>query len=120
MIKNAKKSVTIMTTSQGLSRKAEAFRHALTKAKERGVVIRIITPSSKETEEAVRMLKGVAEVKHSASLKSRFCITDDKEVTFMLLDDNAVHPTYDTGVWVTSEFFSKAMSNFFNSEWKNL
>src|SRR3989338_7916228 len=48
-IRNAEESVNIMTTSQGLLRKIEGFKHTFEKLKKRGVKIRIAAPLTKET-----------------------------------------------------------------------
>ncbi len=44
MIRGAEKSITIVTTAEGLNRKLEALAPALEKAKRRGVVVRIAAP----------------------------------------------------------------------------
>ncbi|MBU0615430.1 MAG: hypothetical protein KJ601_05025 [Nanoarchaeota archaeon] len=119
MIKNAKKSIIITTTGPGFVRKSESLRHAMKKAKDKGVSIRIIAPFSKDSEKAMKNLKGIADVKNSDSLNSRFCVIDETEVAFMLLDDAEVHPTYDAGVWVNTPFFAKTLHRFFDSEWAN-
>ena len=36
----------------------------------------------------------------------RFCIIDCKEIVFMIMDDEKVHPGYDIAIWVTTPFFS--------------
>ena len=36
----------------------------------------------------------------------------------MLLDDEKVHSSYDVGVWVNTEFFTKALTQLFNRAWK--
>lgn len=118
MIKGAKKSVVIMTSTQGLIRKYENMRNTLKKAKDRGVKIRISAPLSKETEKIVEDLKTIAEIRNSDSIKSRFCIVDEKEISFMLLDDKDVHPTYDAGIWVNTDFFATSLQKFFDSEWQ--
>ena len=120
MIKGAKKSVVIMTTTQGLMRKAENLKSSLLKAKERGVKIRIAAPLTEETKRAVEELRPIAEIRHLDSIKSRFCIIDEKEIAFMLLDDSKVHSTYDTGIWVNTEFFATSLQQFFDNEWLKL
>ena len=45
---------------------------------------------------------------------------DSKELTFMLLDDEKVHPTYDVGVWVNTPFFTSALVGMFELTWKNM
>ncbi len=120
MIKGAKKSVAIMTTSPGLIRKAENLRASLLKAKERGVKIRFAAPLTEETRRAVEELKTFAEVRHADAIRSRFCVVDEKEVAFMLLDDVKVHSTYDAGIWVNAPFFATALQRFFDNEWDNM
>ena len=118
MIKGAKKSVAIMTTTQGLIRKYEHMKSAMKKAKERGVKIRIAAPLSKETESIIEDLKNIAEIKHVDSVKSRFCVIDEKEIAFMVSDDKDIHPTYDVGIWVNTGFFASSLQKFFDNEWQ--
>jgi sugar-specific transcriptional regulator TrmB len=119
MIKSAKESVTIMTTSQGLVRQAELLKNAFEKAKKNGVKIRIAAPLGKETQKAATALSGFAEIKNTDA-KSRFCVIDGTQVAFMLVDDEKVHPTYDAGVWVNTELFAATLENFFNQCWSGL
>ncbi|MBI4439158.1 hypothetical protein HY640_04455 [Candidatus Woesearchaeota archaeon] len=116
MIKNAEKSVTIMTTAQGLLRKIEGLKPAMEKAKKRGVKIRIAAPITKETKESVKDLTDVAEIRHTDS-KARFCVVDGKGLMFMVLDDKDVHPTYDVGIWVNTPFFASALEGMFEQHW---
>ena len=118
-IRGAEKTVTIMTTSQGFLRKIEGFRPVFEQLKKRGVKIRIAAPMNKETENAAKQLKGVAEVKHVTS-NARFVVVDGREIVFMLMDDTEVHPTYDIGIWINSPFFSSAIENLFELAWKSL
>jgi sugar-specific transcriptional regulator TrmB len=119
MIKNAEKSVIIMTTSQGLIRKAETFANSFEKAKKKGIQIKIAAPLTKETEKAVKELSKFAEIKNTET-RSRFCIVDGRQVLFMLLDDSAVHPTYDAGIWVNTSLFATTLENFFSQCWSKL
>ncbi|MCX6707980.1 MAG: hypothetical protein NT001_07680 [Candidatus Woesearchaeota archaeon] len=120
LIKNAKKSIIISTTEQGLIRKSDALRQAMKKASEKGVSIRIIAPITKDSEKAVKSLKGIASIRESDKSLSRFVVIDEKDIVFMLLDDTEVHPTYDTGVWVDTKYFAKTIHNFFDVEWSRL
>jgi len=119
MIKNADKSVTMMTTAQGLIRKVEGLKPTLEKLKKRGVEIRIAAPITKDSINAIKDVRDIAEVRHTNN-KARFCIVDGKELIFMALDDKDVHPTYDIGIWVTTPFFARALEGLFNSSWKNM
>lgn len=119
MVKNAQKSVTLVTTSKGIVRKIEALKPELEKLKKRGVKIRVATPVTKESLSAIKEIAKLAEVRHANKLDARFCIVDGKELMFMLLNDDDVHPTYDVGVWVSTPYFASAMEEMFNQHWKN-
>ncbi len=119
-IKNAKKSVTLMTTAQGFLRKVEGLKPVFDKLKKKGVKIRIAAPITKDAKEAVKSISSVAEVKHATDIKARFCIVDGKQLIFMVQDDKEVHPTYDIGIWVNTPFYASALENLFNNVWKGL
>ena len=119
MIKNAEKSVVIMTTEQGLMRKIEGLKPTMEKVKKRGVTIRIAAPVTKENKAAVKDIQSVAEVRNTDA-RARFCIIDGKELVFMVLDDSDVHPTYDVGIWVNTPFFASALESLFDAMWKKL
>lgn len=119
LIRNAQKSVTIMTTSQGFLRKVEGWKQTFEKLKKKGVKVRIAAPLTKETKDAVKDISTVAEVRHTDA-KGRFCIVDGKNLVFMLLDDQEVHPTYDVGLWADTAFFAKAMESLFDNAWKSM
>lgn len=118
-IKGAEKSITLMTTTQGLIRKIEGLKPAFEKVKKRGVKIRIAAPLTKECMSAIRDIGDVAEVRHT-NTKARFMIIDGKELTFMVLDDKEVHPTYDVGIWVNTPFFASALEALFELAWKDM
>ena len=119
VIKGAEKSVTIMTTAQGLMRKVEGLKPVFEKLKKRGVKVRIAAPFTKENAAAIKDISSVAEVKNS-NTKARFTIVDGKEMVFMILDDEEVHPTYDVGVWINSPFFASAVEELFEQAWKGM
>ena len=118
-IRNATKSVTIMTTSQGLMRKIEGLKPTFTKLKKKGVKIRIAAPLSKEARGVLGDVASVADVRHS-EFAGRFCVIDGREVIFMVLDDKDVHPTYDVGIWVNTPFFAGALERLFDKSWADL
>jgi sugar-specific transcriptional regulator TrmB len=119
-IRNAEKTVTIMTTSGGLLRKIEGMLPVFEQVKKRGVKIRIAAPlNTKEAEKAAKDMAGVAEVRHTDS-KARFVIVDGKELIFMVMDDAEVHPTYDIGIWINTPFFAKALEDLFELAWKEM
>ncbi len=116
-IRGAEKTVSIMTTSQGFLRKIEGLGDVFAALKKRGVKIRIAAPLTKETESTAKELAGVAEIKNTTA-KARFVVVDGKEIVFMIMDDEEVHPTYDIGIWINSPFFSSAIENLFDVAWK--
>lgn len=120
MVKNATKSVTIATTSKGVIRKIEALKPELEKLAKKGVKIKIAAPFTKENLDAIKDVKKIAEIKDLGKISARFCVVDGKELMFMVLDDNAVHPTYDVGIWVNTPYFANALDNMFNVVWKDL
>jgi len=119
-LKNAEKSVTLVTTAQGLLRKAEGLKSTLAKLKKKGVKIRIAAPINKENIDAAKEMMSVAEVRHLSGKATRFCIVDGKDLTFMVMDDKDVHPTYDLGVWVNTPFFASALESMFDANWKGM
>ena len=61
-----------------------------------------------------------AEVRKLNNVNARFVIVDNKELLFMILNDNEVHSTYDVGIWVKTPLFANALGNLFNLNWENL
>ncbi len=115
MIKEAEDSIVLVTTEDGLKRKADVLLKHLKKAKERGVTIKISAPVKKETDE-IKELRKIADIK-DLNLSARFCIVDNESVMFMLAHDNDVHPSYDIGIWISTKFFASALSQLFNLSW---
>jgi sugar-specific transcriptional regulator TrmB len=119
-IRNAEKTVTIMTTSAGLLRKIEGLMPVFEQVKKRGVKIRIAAPlNTKEAEKVVKDMAGIAEIRHTDA-KARIVVVDGKEIVFMVMDDAEVHPTYDIGIWINTPFFAKAMEELFDIAWKDM
>ncbi|MEM2121107.1 MAG: helix-turn-helix domain-containing protein [Candidatus Woesearchaeota archaeon] len=119
IIKNAESSVIIHTTSTEFIKKLDYLKNTLKKLKEKNVKVRIAAPINKESLETLKELKDIVEVK-KAKTNSRFVVVDGKEVVFMVANDKDIHPTYDVGIWVSSEFFASTLENYFNSVWKDL
>ena len=118
MIREAEKTITIVTTASGLNRKLEALMPGLEKAKKRGVVIRIACQIDDSNKEIAKDLSKVAEIRHIPKMRARFAIIDGNQLLFMVLDDNDVHPNYDVAIWLSTEFFASAMEQLFEAAWK--
>ena len=120
MVRDSEKTITIVTTAEGLNRKMEALLPSLEKCKKRGVKIRIAAPIDKNNLKIAKELKKVAEVRNMQDIKARFTIIDSNQLMFMLLDDEKFHPNYDIGVWINTDFFAKSLEQMFELAWKNM
>ncbi|MBT4377103.1 TrmB family transcriptional regulator [archaeon] len=120
MVRDAEKTITIVTTAEGMNRKLEALMPSLEKCKKRGVRVRVAAPVDKNNLKVAKELKKVAEVKNLEKIKARFIIIDSNQLMFMLLDDEKFHPNYDVGVWINTEFFAQALEQMFELAWKDM
>lgn len=120
MMKNAKTNIDLMTTAEGIVRKVESLKGTLSALAKKGVKIRVATQVTPESAEALNELAQFCEVRHVDKISSRFCIVDNKELLFMLLNDKEVHPSYDTGIWVTTPYFASALSDLFSHSWNDM
>jgi sugar-specific transcriptional regulator TrmB len=116
-IRNAEKQVSIITTEKGIIRKSTVLKNALSKAKNQGVKIKIAAPMTKNNKNAAKVLSAYGQVKKVDAVKTRFCVIDGKSVVIMAMDDTDIHPKYDFGVWINTEFMAKAFDNIFNMLW---
>lgn len=119
MIKGAEKSIVLHTTSSGLTRKADELGRALKKAHEKGVKIRIASQITKANRNVATELAKYAEIRHTDN-KSRFMVIDGKDLAFLVMDDDNVHPSYDLGLWVKTPFFATSVENMFNHQWEHM
>jgi HTH-type transcriptional regulator, sugar sensing transcriptional regulator len=119
MVKNAKKNVVIVTTAEGLNRKMESLAPAIEKAKKRGVNVKIAAVITQDNIKIAREMSKHAEVRALNKDHGRFVVVDNDQMMFMLLDDKSVHPNYDVGVWLSSDFFAKSLVQMFESSWKD-
>jgi sugar-specific transcriptional regulator TrmB len=121
MLRGAEKSITIVTTREGLNRKFEAIMPTLDKCKKRGVKIRIAAPVDSSNIKVAKEFKKVSEIRDiEGKMKARFVVVDGNQLMFMLLDDEKFHPNYDVGIWINTEFFSQALEQMFDIMWNEL
>lgn len=119
IIKEAEKSINIMTTSDGFLRKIRSLKTVLERANARGVEIKIATPLTEESLKLAEQIGPLAKVKNVTEFHSRFCIVDGKQLIFMLLDDKNTHPTYDLAMWINTPYFASALTHMFNKAWED-
>ncbi len=121
MVREAQKTITIVTTSDGLNRKLEALLPSLEKAKKRGVKIKIAAPITPQNSKVAKDFSRIADVRSSEDkMKARFMIIDGQQLLFMLMDDEKVHPNYDLGVWLNTEYFAPALEQLFELAWNDM
>ena len=120
MIREAEKTITIVTTREGLNRKLEALLPSLDKCRKRGVKVRIAAPIDNSNIKVAREMKTVGEVKNMDKMRARFVVIDGNQLMFMLLDDEKFHPNYDVGVWIITDFFAQALEQLFDLAWKEM
>jgi sugar-specific transcriptional regulator TrmB len=119
LVREAQETITLVTTADGLSRKLEILLPSLEKAKKRGVKIRIAAPITEDNKKVAKEFSKVAEVRNVQDLSARFMLVDSEQLMFMLLNDSEVHPSYDVGIWLNTEFFAQALEGLFEIAWKN-
>lgn len=120
LLSEAKKSIVLVTTADGLIRKYNILKKNLKKLKEKNVNIRIVAPINKNNIDFVKELSQFTEIRNTQRIDARFLIVDSKDVIFMVLNDKDVHPSYDVGVWVKTPFFANALEDLFNVVWNKL
>jgi HTH-type transcriptional regulator, sugar sensing transcriptional regulator len=120
LIRSSQKTITLVTTSEGLNRKVESLMPSLEEAKKRGVKIRIAAPINSNNKQYAQDFKKVAEVRNMDKMNARFLIIDSEQIMFMLLDDEKFHPNYDIGVWINTEFFARTLEQLFELAWKDM
>ncbi|HLC81389.1 MAG TPA: helix-turn-helix domain-containing protein [Candidatus Nanoarchaeia archaeon] len=118
LVKNAKTSITLMTTKEGLERKYELLANHLRKAGKNGVKITLIIPTS-VGKETVALLEKIAVVKQLKNCEARFCLIDDESLFMFLTDDQKVHKSYDCSVWVEAPLFVEYFSKLVESQTKS-
>ena len=118
MIKDANKSIILMTTGKGLERKSEILGGLLKKASKRGVEIKILT-TKEANAQAVKEFSEHSEIKTHHDTNTRFCMIDDSQVLLFLTPDDKVHHSYDSAVWLEAPQFVNYFGGLFNKEWKN-
>jgi len=116
IVAKAEKELIIFTTEKSLQTKIEILKPALEKLKKRGVKIKIATQVTKNNIDLIREISKFAEVRHT-NINTRMVVVDGKTITFMLFDDKTIHPQYDLGIWINSEYFVSAIRKMINDTW---
>ncbi|MBS3176381.1 hypothetical protein J4457_04040 [Candidatus Woesearchaeota archaeon] len=103
LIRNAKKSVKVVSTTQAIAREFGGMRNALRNKKDLHVEFITEVPDKKTLAELQKIGKVVQK-----NSPSRFCVIDDSELLFYVVDEDTA-PEYDRAIHVHSPMFAKAM-----------
>jgi len=109
LIKETSKTISFITTEEGMIRKFNNLKKSLTKASKKGVKITFTAPLTAKSKDILPEIKSIGDVINK-DLKGRMCVFDDKQIVFMLSEDKKVHPSFDMCVWVNSPYFGNMLS----------
>jgi len=115
LLKEVKNTVHIFTTSTGIETKSDLLLHALKKAADRKIIIKIL---SQENPAAAKKLNEIADVRVTRT-SGRFMVIDKEHVIVMFFDDGTVHPAYDAAVYLNSPQTADFFVKLFEGEWVN-
>ncbi len=111
MVGSAHHSVKIVTSKEGLKRKARILKGVFKDLAKKGVNINIY--ANTKNNDYVKKLHKAVIINH-IDTDSRFIIIDDSELIFMSPDKD-LKPEYDTGIWIKSPFFVGAFNQLFEN-----
>ncbi len=114
--KDAKKTIEIMTTEQGLNDLYSKHLRILKKANRAGIKIKIMAPFGEDA--LTKAFSQIAEIKKVARLRGRMTVIDGQNLLMALTNDRDVHETQDIALWASSEHAIKSMAApLFNHMW---
>ena len=122
LLKNAKNKIMLMG-SLYLPYGVEVFKKELSKAKQRGVSVRIIAEQvNTEFVDFLEHLDKYADIKKGHPYYMKTMVVDNKECVFMVTQIEKGVPNVDstTIIWISSPFLAAYVSSVFEMEWKQL
>ena len=122
LIENAKNKIILMG-SLYLPYGVDVFKEQLSKAKQRGVNVRIIAEHlNTEFVNFLGHLNEYADIKKGHPYYMKNMVVDNKECVFMMAQIENGVPNVDstTIIWISSPFLAAYVSSVFEMEWKNL
>ncbi len=115
-IKDAKSTIQIMTTEQGLNELYSKHFRVLKKANRAGVKLRVMAPFGEDS--LTKAFSQIAEIRKISKPKGRMAIIDGTNILMALTNDKEVHETQDIALWATSEHAVQSMAKpLFNHVW---
>jgi len=112
MISKSKSKVLVVTTPDHSEKMVKLLKGYMPGFAKKGIKAKIFTPYNKAL---IKKLQNVEHVEYSPS--SRFISIDDKDMLFMVSNDE-VAPDYEVAVWITSPFFVNAVNVLFEGSLK--
>ena len=101
VLRNAKESINVVTTENGLNDIYSNHYRILKKTTKRGVKLRVLAPL--KNNKVVSALKEIGDVKNLDAPIGRFWSIDGNNLLMALTDDDKVHETQDIAFWVSSD-----------------
>jgi sugar-specific transcriptional regulator TrmB len=114
--KDAKDTISIMTTEQGLNDLYSKHFRILKKANRAGVKLKIMAPFGEDS--VTKAFSQIAEIKRVAKPLGRMAIIDKQNLLMALTNEKEVHETQDIALWASSEHAVKSLADpLFNHIW---
>jgi sugar-specific transcriptional regulator TrmB len=114
--KDAKNTIHIMTTEQGLNDLYSKHFRILKKANRAGVNLKIMAPFGDNV--LTNAFSQIADIKKISQPSGRMAIIDGQNLLMALTDDKDVHETQDIALWASSSHAVKSMASpLFNQLW---
>ncbi|MCK5235124.1 MAG: TrmB family transcriptional regulator [Candidatus Aenigmarchaeota archaeon] len=126
IIKNTESNILILTTEDGIKDMWKKNMSLLSKAKNRGISIKIAVPFTDSNKKEIEALGNVAEIRDINKLghKPPVCkmvISDEGQLLLGLTDDSTVHESQQTGFWTQSSHLTKDFAvSMFDMIWGNI
>jgi len=110
LLENAKKEVTICTSTNEIQNKSRFFSLLFGRLKKNNIKIKIALSGE---EKDIKKINNKFKIKAKAiNIEARFFISDSKEVIFMIL--NEPMPDEEIAVWLNTPFFSSTLAFMFD------
>ena len=116
----ASKSISILTTKNGLSRIYYGGVDDLLETK-RGVEVRVLAELDRLNQEAAERFASVASLRHCTPTSAQFFLADGADIVVnMALDDSmSLSSERDTSLWTNSRGYVKLMAQLFDEVWRD-
>ncbi|MBI5391350.1 TrmB family transcriptional regulator [Candidatus Woesearchaeota archaeon] len=111
-MRDAKKSITIVTTKNAFTRKVSMLKSAYKKAGNKSIKITFVGPVDGRAEHILKSMSANVAVHSHDKIKGRFIIIDNELMIFMMYDSQKdLHPSYEVAIWTKAPFFVKSFEN---------